>query len=268
MAVSSVLRRCQESPVPGKHTLRRFLGPGASAVGERVRLDREASRHAVVVLRVEAGQRVRIFDGKGAEFEGVIEEADPAGALVRLTQRLPDAPGATAVTLGFAPPPGQRTDVLVEKAAELGTAVLRPVLCERLQGFQAEAAARRLDRWRRKAREAARQSQRTDVPRIEQPATLAEFLAGEDAQLKLVALVEGSEPLWSVLHTIDCRPVDVSLLVGPAGGFTQQEADAAIEAGYRAVSLGPHTLRTETAALALLAGVQLWRHAQNAPPRN
>jgi 16S rRNA (uracil1498-N3)-methyltransferase len=248
----------------GRNGIRRFLAPGASAVGDRVRLDREASRHAVVVLRLEAGRRVRVFDGRGAEFEGVVEETDPAGAVVRLTERLPDAPRAAAVTLGFAPPPGQRTDVLVEKAAELGAAVLRPVLCERLQGFQAQAAAGRLDRWRRKAREAARQSQRNDLPEIGAPATLAEFLAGEGAQLKLVALVEGAEPLWSVLEAVGGRPADVSLLVGPAGGFTQREADAAAEAGYQAVSLGPHTLRTETAALALLAGVQLWLHAQDA----
>jgi 16S rRNA (uracil1498-N3)-methyltransferase len=207
-----------------------------------------------------------VFNGRGAEFVGVLEGDDPAGALVRLTERLPHSGGEARIVLGFAPPPGQRVDLLIEKAVELGAAVLQPVLCERVQGYQAEAAARRSERWQRKAREAARQSQRADVPEMRPPIALAEFLASERAPLGLVALIEGAEPLWSVLAGMAHAPTDVALLVGPAGGLTKGEADAAARAGFRAVSLGPHVLRTETAGLVLLAGVQFWLH--RCAPRN
>jgi 16S rRNA (uracil1498-N3)-methyltransferase len=239
--------------------LRRFLAPAECQVGGTVTLAPEQSRHMVTVLRLGRGRAVRLFTGAGREFLGRIEEADAAGARVRILEELaPTARALPALTLAFAPAPGNRSDIVIEKATELGAARFVPLLCERLQGGRAEAAARRADRWRRKAEDAARQSQRTVVPVISAPAPFERFVEAAEPGARIIAAGPGYPGLFSVLDGAEPAPGPISLAVGPAGGFTQRELGLACDAGFLPVSLGPHVLRVETAAICLLAGVVLY----------
>ncbi len=150
----------------------------------------------------------------------------------------------------------------MEKAAELGAAVLQPLVCERLQGQQARGIERRRERWARKAAEAARQSGRGVVTEIGDALEFEDFLREPAAGLRLLASREDSRTLWQALEEIEEAPPSVVMAVGPAGGFTRREREAAVGAGFRPVSLGPNTLRVETAAICLLAAVAFWLEAR------
>lgn len=248
--------------------LRRFLAPGPCGAGDLVTLAAEQSRHMVTVLRIGAGDRVRIFTEQGDEFLARVEEANAGAARVRLLEACDPSPSLPArLTLAFAPPPGQRADVLIEKATELGADAFQPLLCERLQGYQTAGAARRADRWRRKAEDAARQCSRACVPEVRAPARLEDYVRDARDDLRLIGSPGAAAGLWSVLSEVGAAgtPASVALVVGPVGGLTQRELDAAEEAQFRAVSLGPYVLRVETAAIAMLAGVVLWLEALRAP---
>jgi len=239
-------------------SLPRFLAPGPCHTGDIVRLAAPQSRHMVTVLRRRMGDRVRVFTGDGREYLASIEQAHPQGAAVRIGEPFrPERPSPTRLVLAFAPAPGQRTDALVEKATELGATCLQPLLCERLQGFQGHAASRRTQRWQRKAEEAARQAQRTSLPELLCPVTLDAFLADCDCALRLLADPAGAS-LWDALAAQAERPASVAMAVGPAGGFTRRELELAAEAQFAPVSLGPHVLRVETAALSVLATLAAW----------
>ena len=239
--------------------LRRFLAPPECRVGDTVILALEQSRHMVTVLRMARGRTVRLFTGAGREFVGQIEEADASAARVRVLEELaPAARALTPVTLAFAPAPGNRSDIVIEKATELGVERLVPLLCERLQGGPAEAAARRGERWRRKAADAARQSQRTVVPTVSAPVPFERFVQAAEPGRRIIAAGPDSPALFAVLADAEAPPGPVSLAVGPAGGFTQRGLGLAVEGGFAPVSLGPHVLRVETAAICLLAGVVLY----------
>jgi 16S rRNA (uracil1498-N3)-methyltransferase len=215
----------------------------------------------VKVLRVREGDEVRIFTGEGKEFIARVEKADPAAACVLISGAYrPVTPVPARLILAFAPPPGQRADSLVEKGSELGADVFQPLLCERLQGFRARGAARRAERWQRKAADAARQSERAIVPEVREPMGFEDFVTAGGCGLRLIASTQATERLWTFLARAGRgqAPAAVSMAIGPAGGFTRRELDLARGAGFEAVSLGPHTLRVETAAISVLAAVVLW----------
>jgi len=241
---------------------RRFLAPDAARVGQTVTLGPEQSRHLATVLRIGVGDRVRLFDGRGREFLACVECADPAAARARLCEACEPAGGRPALlTLAFAPPPGQRADVLIEKATELGASRFVPLACERLQGFQASAAARRVARWERKARDAARQSGRAVVPEVCAPTPFEPFVQADEAELRLIGSTGDAPALWRILAGVPDRPGAATMVVGPAGGFSLREMECARQAGFAPVSLGPHVLRVETAAVAMLAVVTAWLDA-------
>ncbi len=236
--------------------LHRFLAPPGGRPGETVQLDPDQSHHLAVVLRLEAEDRVHVFTGQGEEFLAVVEQADPRASRVRLLRRRVSADRPRLV-LGFALPPRGRAGMLVEKTCELGVSLLKPVISERVQGYQQQVARARLHRWRRKARDAARQSERATVPEIEQPVTVERFLSERDESVRLMACAGASVPLWSALARVEEWSGGVALAVGPAGGFTRRERVLGTQAGFTAVSLGPNILRVETAAICMLAAVIL-----------
>jgi 16S rRNA (uracil1498-N3)-methyltransferase len=246
--------------------LPRFFAAGPCTPGGECVLGAEQSRHMVRVLRVREGALVRVFTGRGDEFLARVELADVHGARLRVLEACAStAPTHAHVTLAFAPAPGNRTDLLIEKATELGAHRLQPIVCERLQRGQAAAAAQRVDRWQRKVSEAARQSQRTYVPDVGAPVAFEQFLRDCADPLRVVAANPQSPALMDVLSDGRRRPRAASLAVGPAGGFTRRELQMAAAAGFLPVSLGPHVLRVETAALCLLAGLMLHAARSDGP---
>jgi 16S rRNA (uracil1498-N3)-methyltransferase len=242
--------------------LRRFLYNGTCHPGQTVTLGPEQSRHLARVLRTRVGQSVLVFTGRGCEYLGTVERAHQRAARVRIERQLsaqsvlePD------LLVAFGPPPGQRTDVLIEKTTEAGATALQPLVTKRLQAGQARAARRRTERWERKARDAARQAGRLVVPEVREPVDWGEFAAEAGPGVRLVGAHVRARPFWSVLAGWTEPPAAVTVAVGPAGGFTDAELADAERAGFQPVALGPHTLRVETAAICMLGAVVLRLHA-------
>jgi 16S rRNA (uracil1498-N3)-methyltransferase len=236
----------------------RFHVPGA-APAARVALPEHSAHHAREVLRLRSGAPVRVFDGAGAEFAAHLDEVSRRTVSVRLGAAVaPRAESPLRIVLAVSPLKGDRMELVVQKATELGVAGIWPVVT-----FRTDAAARpalqgsRGERWGRVASGAAEQCGRAVVPEVA-PTTTLEGLVARAFDGRRVFLLEtqGHAPLTSL-------PVDASrpllLLVGPAGGFEPGEAEALRAAGFAAASLGPRVLRAETAAVAAVAIAQaLW----------
>lgn len=157
-----------------------------------------------------------------------------------------------AVTLAQMIPKGQKLDYVVEKATELGISALIPVQSSRSVG---EASANKLARWRNLARTAAQQSGRTRVPDVEGPIDFPALVARiREYDAAIFAWELAEQPLRTTLVAMR-QAHSVLVMVGPEGGFSHEEADAAVAAGAHAVSLGTRILRTETAPLVILSAI-------------
>ena len=244
---------------------RRFHTERTPVVGEDLALRRDQSRHLARVLRIGQGATIRVFTGEGDEFEGTVRRADPERSVIRIDRQVKDAgdDSMPALTLAFAPPKGGRADFLVEKATELGVERLQPLLCERLEHFPPGKADKRCSRWERKVTEAAKQSRRAVVPKVEAPLALERYMQDTQAETHLVGrVVAQTRSLWAELGSVEEPTGAIAVVIGPAGGFTARELSFMNQAGWRGFSLGPHTLRTETAAIAALACISAWAHGR------
>jgi 16S rRNA (uracil1498-N3)-methyltransferase len=230
-------------------------------------------RHIRTVLRKQPGDLLTLLDGQGREYTvriTAIEKAEIDTEIVE--QRTRDLP-AVRVTLGQGLPKSDKMDFIVQKATELGVSSLVPLITERTI-VKVKDEEKRIIRWQKIAREAAMQSGRPDIPTVGEIMNYRDFLertphhpplargehkgGGSDAaavgghSLLLFPWEEGTVPVKKVLRRhLDAKHVVV--LIGPEGGFSQAEADAAKEKGFHLVSLGPNILRTETAAVAVLS---------------
>lgn len=242
----------------------RFYGGQTCSEGQTLALPRNQSEHLARVLRRSEGDLVRVFTGEGREFLAEVTRADPHAAEVKIRRRLrTDETGGTTLALAFAPPRGERSDFVVEKATELGVDHLQPLICERLQSHRLRDAAGRTRRWWRKAVDAARQCERLTVPHVEEPVALEAYLESDRHRVRLAGdLREGISTLWHTLERTASPPDSMALLVGPVGGFTRPERKAMERAGVQPVSLGENVLRVETAAVAMLGVVCCWLHAR------
>jgi len=227
----------------------------------------EGHRHLARVLRVGRGESVTLFDGTGSEVEAEVVRVGARETELQVTAGarragVSTAP-AVAITLLTAIPRGERMDLLIEKACELGVARVVPVVAER-SVVRPGAGTPRRRRWEKIAREAARQCGRADVPRVDEPLPLAVALAAPDLPATRFALweAERTQSLRARLAAaVATGPSGgprsaVALLVGPEGGFPAGEIDTAAAAGFVPVSLGPRILRVETAAIVAVALVQ------------
>ena len=233
-----------------------FVEPSRLA-DDVVVLTDEDHRYLTRVLRLAVGEPVILFDGKSVEASAHITRIGPRALELKIDERRPvKAIDRPHVTLIQALAKGDKLDLVVQKATELGVMRFIPVTTARavarLDASQVRALSRRA-RWQKIAREAARQSGRLEVPEIEGVTSLGTALtaAPKDA-LKLI-LWEGARHtgLRSVLP--GRPPQQIVIAVGPEGGFTVEEIEAARRAEFEPVGLGPRILRTETAALVTLA---------------
>jgi 16S rRNA (uracil1498-N3)-methyltransferase len=232
-------------------------GAAEDRAGRRVSLSSREAHHAVNVLRLKAGAAVELFDGRGANARGRIEEARRNHVVVLI-----DRPGkhwprpGPAVHVAFAVPKGGRLDWLLEKATELGAASLRPVIFDRSVAGPGDLSPARRDRWLGQCVAAAKQCGLDFLPSIEPPMPLPDLLAAPRGALGLLGDL-GSEAM-PLARALSQRKGDqeIHLLVGPEGGLAPHERESALAAGFLPVRLGPTTLRIETAALALLAAVR------------
>jgi 16S rRNA (uracil1498-N3)-methyltransferase len=232
---------------------RRFFVSGIRHSNETLPIEGGDAHHIADVLRLHAGDRIEIVDSGANAF---VAELTGAGKNLkaRLLNEKPKAPPAPVrIDLAQAVPKGPKMDAIVEKATELGVAAFLPFWCERSVAHGVAGA--RLERWRRIARSAAAQCGRLELPAITAPLSFADLLERFNEYDVVLFAWESArdEPLRDRLPALLAAVKRVLVVVGPEGGFSHAEADAAIEHGAEIISLGERILRTETAAPALLA---------------
>lgn len=226
------------------------------APGRQIELPLEASRHAVGALRLRDGDAVTLFNGDGAEYPGILELRGKS-AFARIKSRVePERESPLRITLAQGISSGERMDLTLQKAVELGIAAIRPLMMRRtIVKLSAEKAEKRLRHWQGVVIAACEQCGRNLIPPVgeiqdglvwlkspEARDTANRFLLDPEGDVGLGELAPPEGPIL--------------LLAGPEGGFDPVERKAALAAGFRRVRLGPRILRSETAALAALAAMQ------------
>ena len=238
----------------------RFYADVTLATGTLISLPEQTARH-VQVLRLQPGERITLFNGRGdaeGEFDATVERmgrSDVDVAVGAWTATAREA--ARAIHLAACMPANDRMDWLVEKATELGAASIQPLMSERsVLRLKADRADKKVAHWRGIAIAACEQCGRNRVPLVHEVATLAEWLKKsrvDDAGKRiLMSLRDGARPLsQAVTGTL----TSFSFLSGPEGGLNPSEEAAAIACGFDPVTLGQRILRAETAPLAVLAAL-------------
>lgn len=217
-------------------------------------VDGAEGRHAVDVLRLEPGERVRVGDGRGAVAEGSVVSAGPQGLRVAVSGRFEVPAPQPEFVLVQALPKGDRGPLAVDLATELGVDRIVPWTAARcVTRWRDDRVAKGVAKWRAAARAASKQSRRPRVPEVTEPMSTREVcgLLG-DADLAVVLHEQARRPMAGL--AVPARGV-VAVVVGPEGGMTDGEVVAFAAAGAEAVRLGPEVLRTSTAGAAALAAL-------------
>jgi 16S rRNA (uracil1498-N3)-methyltransferase len=238
--------------------LSRVYVDAALEPGTRVTLAGSAASHVSRVLRLRAGDALTLFNGRGGEYAGSIDRSHAGEVTVAVgEQRALERESPLALTLAQGVSRGNRMDLVVQKATELGVSCIAPLLTERsVVRLDPQQAARKVAHWRGIAIAACEQSGRNRVPEVATPLALREFtgiaraVGAAGARLLLCP--------GAALRLDDVAPpvTEVTVLIGPEGGLTDSEEELARTAGFTPVRLGPRVLRTETAAIAALALLQ------------
>lgn len=240
-------------------SLPRFHFPEAGP-GVRGRLPAAAAHHAREVLRLRAGAAVRVFDGRGAEYEAVLSAVARGEVAVDVGVAAPARPESSLhLALAVSALKGDLMEWVVQKATELGVAEIRPFVCQRTDSVARPALlGSRHDRWLKVAAGAAEQCGRAVVPALAPTVSFGD-LVGEVAGGPRLLLHESASRSFPAAPRADSAPAGLLIAVGPAGGFAPEEVRAAEEGDFTPVRLGPRTLRAETAAVAAVALAQaLW----------
>ena len=233
--------------------------PSNLAPGAILQLPSAAAHHLSRVLRAATGDDVVVFND-GVEFTASIARIDKEGVIVKLV-----AGGAVAresplpCLLAQAISSGERMDITLQKAVELGIQGVQPLFSERsVVRLDAGRTVKRVEHWRQIMVSACEQCGRNVIPGVASPRTVMDWLGAlpppRDDALRILLSPHAGARLTEL-----ARPAAVTLLAGPEGGYTEVESDFARQRGFVAVRLGPRVLRTETAALAALAAINtLW----------
>jgi len=225
-----------------------------TAPGQEIPLNQGDARHLAVVLRLGPGAAVTGFDGRGQVYEGVLTRVQSRAVVMRVDRvAAAPRPPEPELCLALALVRDDPFEWAVQKATELGCARLQP-----LQGtFGTPRGKRpgpsRLERWRRISLESLKQCRRNFLMTIDPPCDSREFFARAEAGEKMLLHPVEAPALPDCLAGGDSRPGRVIVAIGPEGGWSPAELAAAEQAGFRRFSLGPLILRTETAAVAVLA---------------
>lgn len=236
----------------------RFYAPDLNPSQPVARLPADEAHHLVKVLRLEPGAIVGVFDGRGNEWRARVETAGRDGVGISLIEPVPSRRPAVDITLVQAVLKGEPMDDVVRDCTMVGVAAIQPVLTERTT-VKTSVTLTAPDRWRRVALASAKQCGASRLPQIRDVVHFDDWLASGPFPSPFM-LVEPSMAVGAVtLRVLASRPIPAhaTLIVGPEGGWTEQERDRTLAAGSTPLSLGPMTLRAGTvpfaAAAALLA---------------
>jgi 16S rRNA (uracil1498-N3)-methyltransferase len=223
----------------------RFFLPSLPSAGMAT-VEGDVAHHLAHVLRARPGHTIMLADGRGGTAVATVQTVDRRTVVLQVDSPRQASPPARRVLVAFAPPRLQRAEWLFEHGTEVGIDVFQPLWTARTR-----PQGERPERWLRIVRAAAGQCDRDWLPTIEPVRELAELLADPGLPAARFLTQAGG----AALAELAPRGADVQLLVGPEGGLTADEQRAALAAGFVPASLGPHVLRTETAALVAAATV-------------
>jgi 16S rRNA (uracil1498-N3)-methyltransferase len=240
-------------------TANQFFVPDLAEGATRIVLEGEEHRHLARAARVRSREEIWLFDGSGRRVLARVEKIEADRTEVAVLKEDPPETPRTRIVLAQALVEAKKLETVLEKAAELGCSDFIPVTSARSLRTPRERADRKLERWARIAREAAKQCKSRLLTDVHPPRPLEELLRDPGPERRLVLSEHGGRPLRDIL-TGEAAPESVLLLVGPKGGWTAGEERALRVAGFEAVSLGRRILRAETAAL---AGAALIAHFWN-----
>jgi 16S rRNA (uracil1498-N3)-methyltransferase len=230
------------------------------ATGALLPLPEASARHLARVLRAAVGDPLIVFNGRGGEFAAQVQSLRRNEVAVRIgTHEAVERESPLDSTLLQGIARGDKMDQILQKATELGVTRVIPVLTARSNvRLDADAASRKHQHWRGVVVAACEQCGRNRVPELSAPMPLEPALDQVQAGLRVVMSPDGGDSWHSLLAAIPNPQAlqSIALLVGPEGGLDAEEIRAARQCDFQPCSLGPRVLRTETAALAMLAGLQ------------
>lgn len=221
-----------------------------AAVGDLVSLTGAEAKHAAVVRRLRVGEAVTVGDGAGAWLAGTAEEVSPARVDVRIAERVEHPAPTPRIVLVQALAKGDRDELAVQAACELGVDEIVPWQASRsVSRWEGPKAAKGRERWATIVREAAKQAHRAWLPDVVAPVSTTQL--AERAREQRVLLLDPTAPVR--LSEIEPDDRDLVLVVGPEGGISEEELRRLTEAGAERVLLGDTVLRTSTAGPAAIA---------------
>jgi len=225
-------------------------------IGDEVQLPVQASEHLARVLRLERGHPIVLFNGNGREYQAEISELTKRAVSARILaeQDATNRESPLQLTLAQGVARGEKMDLILQKATELGVARIVPLITGRTEvKLDAERTARRLAHWQAVIAGACEQSGRVRLPTLEAPVRLASWASELDATAGLrLALDPGGDVTPRSLPGFEVA----TLVVGPEGGLSDQDLSVLDQTDFLGLRLGPRILRTETAGLAAITALQ------------
>lgn len=233
----------------------RIYQPGDYQPGDTIALDEAPSHHLAVVLRCRVGDDLLIFPGNLFEFKAIISEVKKKQVKVHIGEPVTHhTESPLDIHLGQSICKGDKMDWILQKGTELGVTTFTPILSSRTMHELADPKRRekKLHHWRGILTHATEQCGRTQLPMLNQPQPFDQFIASNDCPSKWILSPREAIPIR------DCKPPEknITLLVGPEGGWSDLELSSAREQGFLSIALGPRILRAESAPIAMISILQ------------
>ncbi len=237
--------------------MQRYFIPPDDMLENKAVVSGDDAHHLIRVMRAAPGDQVILSDGAGRECLAEVVELNKDSALLRIVEeRASESEPRASVWIAQSLPKGDKLETVIQKGTEIGAIRFVPFVSARtVVQYDARKEAKRLERWRKIAKEAAEQAHRGRVPEVNEPLSWRGLLAlAKEADTALLCYEkEGGRQLRDELSGRDFTRGPVLVVIGPEGGFTDAEAAEAEAAGIVPVGLGRRILRTETAGLTALS---------------
>ena len=236
----------------------RLYTPQVYTPGEDLTVTGQTAHHVANVLRIRSGASVSVFDGKGCEHRAIVKSVKRSEITLEIAEALAvQQESSLDITLLQGIARNDRMDLILQKAVELGVQAIQPIWMQRSHTrLKGERLEKRINHWQGVITSACEQCGRATLPQLSLPEDYINWInAGTGSELRLMLQPDAS----SCLRNLEKPASSISILIGPEGGLAPEEQALARTAGFIGIRLGPRILRTETGALAALAGIQaLW----------